>query len=302
MNPPAVKNAIGTLEKLLSKAKNALAQVEREVFHLWTYGNSGGTFEYPREAMAAFLQELHDVLLVVLEAAEMPEARKSLIKEWPAFTSPRSGLSRTDDNGEFQSSSSPALIFLERLIAGLRMSVIEEVSSEEAWTLSRLEAMLDDTAALVRRRGPPANEADLQKTMHDYLSACFPDFRLNPPIGGSLKTFKPDSGIASVNAAIEFKIVQTEEEVAKAFSGIAEDTAGYKGSKDWTRFYAVIYQAQPFASKAQLRSDMKRIGATAWKTILVNGPTKKKQKKKKLKKKAFKTTVAKKTGSKKKAA
>ena len=279
MNIRVVKNAIGTLEKLISEAKNALAQVEREVFHLWNYHDSGGSFEYPREAMAAFLQELHDVLLVVLEAAEMPEARTSLIKEWPAFTSPKTGLSRTEDNHEFQSSSSPALIFLERLVGGLRMSVIEEVSSEEAWTLSRLEAMLDDTAALVHRRGHPVNEHDLQKIMHDYLRACFPDFRLNPSIGGSLKTFKPDSGIASVNAAIEFKIVHTEEEVAKAFSGIAEDTAAYKGSKDWTRFYAVIYQAQPFASKAQFRSDMKRIGATAWKTILVNGPTKKKRKK-----------------------
>jgi hypothetical protein len=296
MNIPVVKNAIGTLEKLLSEAKRALAQVEREVFHLWNYRVGEGSFEYPREAMAAFLQELHDVLLVVLEAAGMPEARASLINEWAAFTSPQTGLSRTDDNHEFQGSSSPALTFLEHLIAGLRMSVIEDVSSEEAWTLSRLEAMLDDTAALVHRRGQPANENDLQEIMHDYLSACFPDFRLNPTIGGSLKTFKPDSGIASVNAAIEFKIVHTEQEVAKAFSGIAEDTAGYKGSKDWTRFYAVIYQAQPFASKAQFHSDMKRIGATAWKTILVNGPTKKKQKKV-----AKKKTAIDKTGSKKKA-
>src|SRR5205807_3830562 len=143
MNIPVVKNAIGTLEKLLSEAKNALVQVEREVFHLWNYRDSGGGFEYPREAMAAFLQELHDVLFVVLEAAEMPETRTSLIKQWAAFTSPQIGLGQTDDNHEFQSSTSPALTLLERLIAGLRMSVIEEVSNEEAWTLSRLEAMLD---------------------------------------------------------------------------------------------------------------------------------------------------------------
>lgn len=81
MNKSVVKNAIGTLDKLLSEAKNALAQVEREVFNLWNRDNSV-SFEYPREAMAEFLQELHDVLLVVLEAAEMPEARTSLIKEW----------------------------------------------------------------------------------------------------------------------------------------------------------------------------------------------------------------------------
>jgi hypothetical protein len=109
--------------------------------------------------------------------------------------------------------------------------------------------------------------------MHDYLSACFPDFRLNPPIGGTLKNFKPDCGIASVGAAVEFKIVHTEEQMAVAFSGVAEDTAGYKGSKDWTRFYAVIYQAQPFMLESQLRSDLKRIGAATWTPIVVNGPT-----------------------------
>jgi hypothetical protein len=63
-------------------------------------------------------------------------------------------------------------------------------------------------------------------------------------------------------------------DAATAFSGIAEDTAGYRGSKDWTRFYAVIYQAQPFIFKSELKFDMKRIGATTWKTFLVDGDMK----------------------------
>ena len=140
--------------------------------------------------------------------------------------------------------------------------------------------MLRDTPGLVRRRkNPPANETELQKIMHDYLSACFLDFRLNPPIGGTLKNFKPDCGIASVGAAIEFKIVHTEEQRTVAFSGVAEDTAGYKGSRDWTRFYAVIYQAEPFILEGHLRSDLKRIGAATWTPIVVNGPTASKAKK-----------------------
>jgi hypothetical protein len=302
MNIQVAKNASGNFQKLLNEAKNALRQVERDVFHLWDYDTSEGGYENPSAALGALLQELHDLLLVVLEAAEMPETRSSLVAEWSTFTSSPKGLSRTDNDPEFDSSSSPALTFLERIIAGIQMSVVEDVSSEDAWTLSRLEAMLDDTAALVHRRGRPAREDDVQKIMHDYLSACFPDFRPNPPIGGNLKTFKPDCGIASVSAAIEFKIVHTKEEVAKAFSGIAEDTAGYKGSKDWTRFYAVIYQAQAFATKAQFRSDMKRIGATAWRTILVNGPTKKKPKKASNKKTPKKATSANKTRGEKKSA
>jgi hypothetical protein len=275
VNISVVKNALGTLDELLSTVKRALQQVESEVFGTWYGNDSDGRYENPRAAMGWYLEELYDILLVVLEAAEMPQARASLITAWTKYKSEPKKLEHTEDDAEYQSSSSPALTFVDRLIKGLRMSVVEEFSSEDAWTLSRLEAMLNDTAALVHRKTPPANERELQEIMHDYLSASFSGFRPNPTIGGTLKNFKPDCGIAGVHTAIEFKIVHCKEDVAKAFSGITEDTAGYKGSKDWTRFYAVIYQAQPFALKRDLYDDIKRIGATEWKTILVNGPAKK---------------------------
>jgi hypothetical protein len=273
MDTAVIKNAIGTLDKLLGKAKDTLFDIERHVFGVSAYGE-GPSYEDPRGALKGFLEELHDVLLVVLEAANMPETRSTLVEAWRDF-SKGDALENTNDYHEYDSSESPALTFLERLIDGLRISVSNEIPSEDASTLNRLEAMLDDTAALVHRRNPhPANEADIQRIMHDYLSACFHDFVKNPQIGGTLKNFIPDCGIKSVGAAIEFKFVRDKDEVAKAFSGIAEDSAGYKGSKDWTRFYAVIYQAEPFALKSEFRSDLKRIGATTWKVYLVNGPAK----------------------------
>jgi len=201
------------------------------------------------------------------------ETRRALIDAWRDFRG--KGLSLTIDNPEFESCESPALTFLNHMMHGLRIAVSEAISSEEAWKLIRLEAMLRDTAGLVRRRQSAlANESELQKIMHDYLSACFSDFTENPAIGGTLKNFKPDCGITSVGAAIEFKIVHNEDQVATAFSGVAEDTAGYQGSKDWTRFYAVIYQAEAFMLESHLKSDLKRIGAATWTPIVVNGPTK----------------------------
>ena len=150
------------------------------------------------------------------------------------------------------------------------------MSSEEAWTLNRLEAMLRDTAALVHGRGlVPANEIEVQRVMHDYLRVCFPDFTRKLSIGGTLKNFKPDCGTRSVRAAIEFKFVKTQKEAATAFSGVTEDTAGYKGSNDWMRFYAVIYQVQPFMLESHIRSDLTRIGAATWTPFVVTGPGKK---------------------------
>lgn len=278
MNNTVVSNAIGTFEQLIGKAKDALRQIERDVF-----GRSGyepaGVYEDPHAAMSTFLKELHDILLVVLEAADMPQTRASLIESWPKFVSAKGGLENVKEDHQFEYCESAALTFLDRLIHGLRLTIAQEISSEDVETLNRLEAMLRDTAALVHRRQiNPQNEHDVQFVMHDYLSASFSDFRLNPPIGGSLKNFKPDCGVASVGAAIEFKIVHTKEEMSAAFSGVAEDTAGYKGSKDWTRFYAVIYQAQPFALESHLKNDLKRIGAATWTGILVNGPTAKQKK------------------------
>jgi REase_DpnII-MboI len=273
MDSTVVKNAIGSLEKLLGNAKEALWDIEREEFGVSAFPGEPGGYEYPRDALKNFLEELHDILLVVLEAAGMTESRTSLVNAWPGFAN-QGGLRETRGNAETQTCESLALTFLERLIQGLRISVSEAISSEEARTLNRLEGMLRDTAALVhRRKAAPANEADLQYIMHDYLSACFPDFTKDPSISGTLKKFKPDCGIASVRAAVEFKIVHDKDQVATAFSGVTEDTAGYKGSKDWTRFYAVIYQAEPFMLESHLRSDLKRIGAATWTPIVVNGPT-----------------------------
>jgi hypothetical protein len=141
--------------------------------------------------------------------------------------------------------------------------------------------MLRSTHVLIHRRKiQPAKEHDLQEPMHDYLRATFAsDFRSNVTIGGGIKNFKPDCGIWSVGAAIEFKLVHTRDQVSPAVSGVIEDTAGYRGSKDWTRFYSVIYQAEPFISEAELLGDLKRAGAANWTPIVVNGLTAPKAKK-----------------------
>jgi hypothetical protein len=60
-----------------SQTKRALWEVEREVYTDPGYSSDQGGYEYPRLAMAGHLEELHDIFLVVLEAAQMPGARGS---------------------------------------------------------------------------------------------------------------------------------------------------------------------------------------------------------------------------------
>ena len=111
MEIAVVKNAIGSLDELLSKAKQALWHVQREVFGISV--NEG--YAYPREVMKELLEELCDVLLVVLEAADMRETRASLINKWRVFIDDK-GLGHTNDYQECHNCDSPALTFLEHLI------------------------------------------------------------------------------------------------------------------------------------------------------------------------------------------
>ena len=272
VNPSVLQNAVGGLDSILGKAKDALVQLEAETFH---YETEFG-YEEPLGALGHFLDELGHTLSVVLEAAEMPEARRAMLKAWAVFKAGKDGLAKTVTEHGYGSLRSPAVTYAERLISALRMTVSREVSSEDIWVRRQLVRMLRDTAAIVRRDGRiPSNEIELQQVMHRYLRPAFSGFTAKIDISGSIKNFKPDCGVRPIGAAVEFKFVKSEAEVAQAFSGIAEDTAGYKGSKDWTDFYAVIYQADAFMLANDLEDDMRRIGAATWTPIIVNGKIRK---------------------------
>jgi hypothetical protein len=174
MDIPVVKNALGSLDELLGKVRDALWDIEREEFGVSAYVGEPAGYENPRGALKSFLEQLHDVLLVVLEAASMPETRTSLVTAWGGFTKDN-GLEHTNDDHQFDSSESPALTFLERMIQGLRVSVSEEISSEEAWTLNRLDEMLRAAPVLVRRRQVQvATEADFTAGHARLSPSMFP--------------------------------------------------------------------------------------------------------------------------------
>jgi hypothetical protein len=277
MDKDVVTNAVGGIDNILSKAKRALREMEYVKFGGW---DDLGSYESPDDAMVYHFGQLYDHLLVVLEAAEMPETRANLIAKWAEFKKLDKGLRHTAQFGDFDHLTSPVLEYIDHLVSALRITVSNHLTSEEGWTLARLEAMLEDGSTLVHRRGKaPATEKEFQDIMQDYLRACFSDFDPSPKISGSIKNFKPDCGITSIGAAIEFKLAHTEQEAITAFSGVVEDTAGYKGSREWTRFYAVIYQAHPFLPKSHMKNDMKRIGALTWTPVLLNGKTTRKLRK-----------------------
>jgi hypothetical protein len=146
------------------------------------------------------------------------------------------------------------------------------MTSAEAYDLGRLERILRETAMLVRRRGIiPKGELDVQAVMYDYLGAFFTEYTRNITIPKVIKNFKPDGGVRDLKAAIEFKYAVNDKEVADALSGIYEDMAGYAGSADWSRFYSVLYQTEPFVSENRFSKAISRGGSYSWVPIVVTG-------------------------------
>jgi hypothetical protein len=267
MDCTIIRAALGALEHELGQAREARHQMEAEAFG---YRHSGG-WEEPAAVLPYYLNRAYDMMLVVLEAAALPETRRHLLEMWSKFES-AGGIGKVRSDAEYDSLTSEPLDYLETQIAALRASVGEPMLSADAFELSKFEALLRDTAVLVHRRHvTPRRELDVQNVMHDYLEACFPQYRHPVEIAGVIRTFKPDGGVRNLRAAVEFKFAGTSAEVRTALSGVFEDVAGYSGSLDWTQFYTVVYQTKPYESEGRFKAEMARAGALSWTPIVVTG-------------------------------
>ncbi len=215
------------------------------------------------------LKRLHRILRLVLDAADLSNALRQFDEAWGEFTD----ITETHWLHEVDSLASDPLQLLKDTIDGIRVLVGAGQSPIQRAETIRLRALLDATAYLVRRRNAnPSKESDIQSVMDEYLDACFlGDYVKKPQIPGFTKNFNADGGVRSLATAIEFKFVSNETELKQAVSGIIEDTAGYKGSKDWTTFYSVIYLTEPFKAAAHINADMRRVDGFQWTPILVVG-------------------------------
>lgn len=215
------------------------------------------------------LKRLHLFVQMALEAADLPMALQKLQAEWKAFKD----VTKTYWIHEVDALGSDPLDCLGNAIDGIRVLVSSGESPIQMADAKRLRDLLEATAHLLHRRGiVPAKEHHIQEVMNDYLHACFlGDYTKNPQVSGFIKNFNADGGVKSLSTAIEFKFVTSLTEMKQAASGIIEDTAGYNGSKDWTTFYSVVYQTQPFATAAHFRAEMKRVGGLKWTPIVVGG-------------------------------
>jgi hypothetical protein len=264
-----IQNALPGLEMELQKVYEALHELEEDEFqrrHSEDYDSAHA--DSTRDRLPYLLKRVSQLVLMCLEAAGLVATRVDFQNTWKIFD-----LSATEPIQEYDILYSEPCDYLKNTIEGLRLIANNGESPTETVDLQRLRDLLEATPTFLRKRNmAPQREHDIQKIMVDYLEACFPRGLVSSPtIPGFVKNFKADAGVLHLKAAVEFKFASSLPEVKQAMSGIIEDTAGYKGSLDWTRFYSVVYMTEPFVQPARFRADMARVGALNWVLILVNG-------------------------------
>lgn len=161
--------------------------------------------------------------------------------------------------------------YVDAITSQLDPKLRETAKIEEDKSL--LERILSGTPKLIFDQNlEPKNEAEIKNVVYKFLIHIFPDTVREIPISKVSKVYKPDLGIRKLKTAIEYKFVDSLEEMKISIGGIFEDIKGYEGSDDWDTFYAVIYQTDHFMTQAQVDEEFKLSKVEhSWKPILVFG-------------------------------
>src|SRR6266581_6895821 len=78
MDASRIRAALSDLERELERARGAKTQIENEATGRPT---EGGSYEEPKAALGSILKGMYEVLLVVLEAAGLPNTRSLFFKD-----------------------------------------------------------------------------------------------------------------------------------------------------------------------------------------------------------------------------
>jgi len=89
----------------------------------------------------------------------------------------------------------------------------------------------------------PQNEDQVHSRIEAVLRCIFTDLRHKPTISKPIKNFEPDTGIPSLKTLVEYKFVESRQDVKRVVDEVLADTRGYVSQK-WNKFIYVIYETR----------------------------------------------------------
>lgn len=252
MNMYDVKRFKEDFEFDLVTARNSVAELESMIFRGIPYTDPDYSSE--EERLESLLDQMYLKLCFALEIAGANQALEELRRRWRKQL--KLGLTHMRVNSSGDYAYSTGLDVLEKISQALFAAT--GIGDIERAKHDLLVQLLEQTAAIVEfQKIAPANEADVKRTIHSHLRFVFPDIGREIPISKPSKTYKPDFGVRSLKAAIEYKFADSEAEAKKTLGEVYEDIHGYSGSLDWTEFYFVMYQTGNYITKHVIEAEWK---------------------------------------------
>lgn len=154
------------------------------------------------------------------------------------------------------------VVELRNFVENVRFSITSDdadgaftIRSEYA-LLRRLLLNLD--AAFAHRAPYPIAERDLHNLAESVLACAFPDLIHEPTISGTIKNFRPDTGIPATRTLIEYKFIDKPEKVPATVDQLFADGVGY-ADKSWDNLICVIYETERFVTLAAWKQELKKL-------------------------------------------
>lgn len=135
-----------------------------------------------------------------------------------------------------------------------------------------LLTILRSTGKIMAAKSPPKNEADVRNAVLEVCQLAFNDAVREVPIPKRVTHYKADISVGSLRSIIEFKFVDSRDQMKVALEGVYADMRAYH-DREWESFYSVFYMTGPFYTQQEIDEEFLYVDADkTWQPIVVQGP------------------------------
>ncbi|GLS35446.1 hypothetical protein GCM10010869_10340 [Mesorhizobium tianshanense] len=257
-----------TLREAWAASREMIHQIENQAYKsMKELEQTDAAYDLAGVMFVYYVEKAFREIGMLAERLQLPQTKADLVER-------RKGLKKMTGSGLIEMLEdfySPVLGELNATFEA--MAVMVDGSATTG--MSMLESILKNTAGIIDDQGlDPTKEGEIDDAIAKIVRYVFPDFVNKPQIDKAVINYKPDFGVKSLGALVEYKFAVDVKGVKVALEGISADMINYAGDPNWGKFYAVIYTTRPIlhAERIEAHFTSSTRDADRWSIIFVNGP------------------------------
>ena len=243
---------INNVEEILASIRSTLGNADRQVAN-WDVEEA----DPDEKAVAKFYVERAFIqLLTFLEAAGLVDTAKAVARIRARAKSNYAEWNVHAEVGAY-------LVWAEEITSYLSAIETTYVAQPAGRISKDLIEILRATQYSITDRfcfgNVPQSEDDVHRRIEAVLRCVFAKVRHKPPIAKPLKNFQPDTGLPSLKTLIEYKYIESDEDLKRVVDEVLADTRGYN-DPNWQQFIYVIYETRRLKPEHEWREMLRENG------------------------------------------